>query len=79
MKTVIPFVAQTHERDRQTWIDKLGAAMPDCVIKEFGTLGAQERAAATVAIVMLTTMETRTTRTRPGPTLALTTTTSIGR
>ena len=51
MKTVIPFVAQTHERDRQTWIAALGAAMPQCEIKEFAALSAQERAAARVAIV----------------------------
>jgi len=51
MKTVIPFVAQTHERDRLTWIAALGVAMPQCEIKQFATLSAQERAAAKVAIV----------------------------
>ena len=51
MKTVIPFVAQTHDRDRQTWMAALGKAMPDCEIKEFNTLTADERTAAKVAIV----------------------------
>ncbi|MEM9104588.1 MAG: glyoxylate/hydroxypyruvate reductase A [Pseudomonadota bacterium] len=51
MKTVIPFVAQTHEQDRQTWTAALGKAMPDCEIKAYGALSDEERLAATVAIV----------------------------
>lgn len=51
MKTVIPFVAQTHDEDRRTWTAALGEAMPDCEIKPFDALTDEERQAATVAIV----------------------------
>ncbi len=51
MSMVIPFVARSDENDRQTWIEALGAAMPDHRIKRFEELTEIERQSARVAIV----------------------------
>lgn len=48
---VIPFVARSEESDRQSWIEALGAAMPEHKIKRFEHLADAERLSASVAIV----------------------------
>lgn len=51
MNTTIPFVARTDEDDRDAWLEALGSAMPACRIRPFSELSAEERGAASVAIV----------------------------